>query len=131
MRSMSDTLKTAQRAKSVKPYVKVEIVEKIAGVTRFNWTRLYTGSEADCFHAVAMPEDGSLIRLRVASPGGALYRQRVTSPGPASDYTVWTDWGVTAYAVALCSYGAAVYAFYIGASGNLYRCESTDNGANW
>ena len=47
------------------------------------------------------------------------------------DYATWTDWGVTAYAVALCSHGSKVFAFRIGTNGNLYRCESSDNGANW
>jgi len=134
MRSLSDTLLEAQKSATAEPYVKVEAVEKVAGVTRFNWERLYQGGEADCFHAATLPGDGSLIRLRVASPGGTLYRQRVTNPDQNSDYSQWTDWGVTSYAVALCSRNAEVLAFRIGISdtdANLYRCESTDNGASW
>lgn len=131
MRSLSDTLLEAQKSPTSKPYVKVEVVEKVGGVTRFNWERLYEGGEADCYHAATMPGDGSLVRLRIASPGGTLYRQRVSDPGPESDFSNWTDWGVTSYAVAVCSYGAKVFAFRIGTNGNLYRCESTDYGASW
>lgn len=93
MRSLSDTLLDAQKSAAAEPYVKVEVVAKVGGVTRFNWSRLYEGAEADCFHGATMPSDGSLIRLRVASEGGTLYRQRVTDPGPASDFSVWTSWG--------------------------------------
>jgi len=131
MRSLSDTLLEAQKSATGRPYVKVEIKAKVGGVTRFNWSRLYEGTEADCFHALAMPGDGSLIRLRVASPGGTLYRQRVTDPGPASDFSLWTSWGVTSYAVAICSRNAEVIVFRIPSNGYLYRCDSSDNGASW
>lgn len=47
-------------------------------------------------------------------------------------YDQWTYWNVDAYAVSLCSYGAAVLAFRIDATdGHLYRCESSDNAENW
>jgi len=92
MRTLSDTLLAAQRSKSGLPYVKVQVSNRVAGITRLDWERLYQGSEPDSHHAATMPGDGSLIRLRVASPGGALYRQRVTSPGPESDFSLWTEW---------------------------------------
>lgn len=92
MRTLSDTLLGAQRSKSALPYVKVQVSNRVAGITRLDWERLYQGSEPDCFHAATIPGDGSLIRLRVASPGGALYRQRITSPGPGSDFSQWTEW---------------------------------------
>lgn len=129
MRTLPATLTAAQKSLSSYPHPKVEVFDKVGGITRLTWTRYYTGAEAENFHAAAMPGDGSLIRLRVASTN--LYRQRVTSPGPGSDYSVWTSWGVTAYAVALCAYGAAVFAFRVGLDGHLYRCESSDYGANW
>ncbi|GAG25599.1 unnamed protein product, partial [marine sediment metagenome] len=79
-----------------------------------------------------MPSDGSLIRLRVEPSTNELYRQRVTSPDENSNYSSWTDWSVDAYAVAICAYGATVWAFRIDATdGHLYRCESYDNGASW
>jgi len=47
-------------------------------------------------------------------------------------YDEWTYWNVDAYAVALCAYGAAVFAFRIDATdAHLYRCESSDNADNW
>ena len=81
-----------------------------------------------------MPSDGSLIRLRVEPSTNELYRQRVTSPDENSNYSSWTDWSVTAYAVAICAYGTSVFAFRIGTDGHLYRSESSDSGAsfgNW
>lgn len=134
MRNLSDTLLEAQKSASAEPYVKVEVVAKFAGVTSFKWQRLYQGAEADCFHAATLPGDGSLIRIRVASPGGTLYRQRVTNPDENSDYSQWSGWGVIAYAVAVCSRNAEVLAFRVGLSdtdANLYRCESNDYGASW
>lgn len=93
MRTLSDTLLEAQKGKSLLPYIKVQVKNRVAGITRLDWERLYQGSEDDGLHAATMPGDGSLIRLRTASPGGALYRQRVTSPGPESDFSQWTEWG--------------------------------------
>lgn len=47
-------------------------------------------------------------------------------------FSEWVDWGVYAYAVAVCSYGSAVFAFGIAVTdGHLYRCESSDNAENW
>ena len=67
MRTLSSALLNAQKSASGIPYVKVEVSDRIAGVTRLRWTRLYTGSEDDSYHAAAMPVDGSLIRARVSS----------------------------------------------------------------
>ncbi|TET16399.1 MAG: hypothetical protein E3J81_03180 [Dehalococcoidia bacterium] len=131
MRTLSSTLTAAQKSSSARPHPKVEVFEKIGGITRLSWTRLYEGSESDSFHACCMPGDGSLIRLRVDPSTNELYRQRVTSPDESSDYSQWTDWGVTAYAVALCSYAANVHAWRIGTDGILYLSVSTDNGASF
>ncbi|HEX9976329.1 MAG TPA: hypothetical protein VGA82_03675, partial [Dehalococcoidales bacterium] len=80
MRSLSSTLLAAQKEASHTPYVKVEARNKMAGVVRLDWERLYTGTEDDYFHALTMPGDGSLIRARITPPadGRKLYRQRVT-----------------------------------------------------
>src|SRR3972149_3138916 len=92
MRSLTSTLLAAQKGASRIPYVKVEIHNKVAGVVRLDWTRLYTGAEDDYFHAVTMPGDGSLIRVRITPPADSrkLYRQRVASPGPSSDFSDWS-----------------------------------------
>jgi len=67
----------AQKSSARLPYIKVEVVERVGGVTRLDWDSLYSGAEADYFHAVTMPGDGSLIRLRVDPLDGKLYFQRV------------------------------------------------------
>jgi len=131
MRTLSSTLTAAQKSSSARPHPKVEVFEKIGGITRLSWTRLYEGSENDSFHACCMPGDGSLIRLRVEPSTNELYRQRVTSPDENSNYSSWTDWSVTAYAVAICAYGTSVFAFRIGTDGHLYRSESSDSGASF
>jgi len=89
MRSLTSTLLAAQKQATAIPYVKVEAKNKIAGVVRYDWTRLYNGSEDDYFHALTIPGDGSLIRARITPPADSrkLYRQRVVNPGPASDFS--------------------------------------------
>ena len=90
MRTLSSTLLAAQKSSSRLPYVKVEILDRVAGITRLNWARLYSGSEPDFYHAATMPGDGSLMRARVDPASYQLYRQRIDSPGPGSDFSPWT-----------------------------------------
>jgi hypothetical protein len=92
MRTLSSTLLLAQKAASHIPYVSVVAQNKMTDVVRLKWERLYEGSEDSYYHAVAMPGDGSLIRVRVTPPSDncKLYRQRVGSPGPQSDFSAWT-----------------------------------------
>ena len=134
MRTLSATLLAAQKQASRIPYVKVEASNKIAGVVRFDWSRLYTGSEDDYFHAVAIPGDGSLIRARVTPPSDSrkLYRQRVANPGPASDFSQWvytSQYNVVV--VAAASLGAEVSIFWIKSDKAIYQLKSTDYGVNW
>ncbi|MBI4301760.1 MAG: hypothetical protein HY664_04055 [Chloroflexi bacterium] len=134
MRSLSSTLLAAQKSKSASPYVKIEIVDRVAGVARLNWSRLYTGSEADCYHALAVAGDGSLIRARVDASTYQLYYQRVTNPGPGSDFSGWTGVGTisSVSGIALASLGATVLIFYVATDQKtIYVKESTDNGASW
>ena len=129
MRSLPPELLAAQRSDSAVPYLKVTIADRIGGVRRLAFERLYTGLEGDGYHAATMPADGSLLRARV--DGGRLYYQRVTSPGPSSDYSSWTDLGAAANAdTALCSEGSNVLLFYVDAnSGDVMLRESSDSGA--
>ena len=131
MRELSGTLLAAQQAASAQPYVKVQVMGKVGGVSRLCWEPLYQGTEADYYHAATMPGDGSLVRLRVALEGNQLYRQRVASPGPGAAFSAWTEMSQAAHAVALCSQGAEVLAFYVGGDGRLYRQESTDYGESF
>lgn len=134
MRTLSTTLLTAQQEPSRTPFVEVKAVNKIAGVVRLDWTRLYTGSEADYYHALTMPGDGSLLRARVTPPtdGCKIYRQRVTNPGPAADFSQWTYTGqYNAVVVAAASLGAEVSIFWINSSREIRRIVSTDYGVSW
>ena len=86
MRTLTSTLLEAQQQANAVPYIKLEAVNKVFGVDKYKWTRLYEGSEDDHFHALTMPDDGSMVRVRITPPSDArkLYRQRVADPGPSS-----------------------------------------------
>ena len=134
MRQLSDTLLAVQKEASRAPYIKLEARNKIAGVVRLDWDRLYTGSEDDYHHAVTMPGDGSLIRARITLPGDSrkLYRQRVANPGPLSDFSDWTYTDqYNCVVVAAASLGAEVSIFWINSSRQIRRIKSTDYGVNW
>lgn len=135
MRTLTATLLTAQKQASATPYVKVEAKNKIAGVVRYDWSRLYTGSEDDYLHTLAIAGDGSLIRARITPPADTnkLYRQRVVNPSPGSDFSQWTYTSqYNAVAVAGASLGAEVSIFWTdGVNRKIQRLKSTDYGATW
>ncbi len=134
MRTLSQTLLSAQKQASHTPFLKLEAVSKIAGVTRLDWVRLYSGSEDDYFHAVTMPGDSSLIRVKITPPSDSrkLYHQRVASPGPGSDFSQWTYANqYNAVIVAAASLGAEVSIFWIKSDRKIQRLKSTDNGTSW
>jgi hypothetical protein len=128
MRTLSAPLLAAQRSASAVPYLKVVISDRIGGIRRLAWSRLYNGAEPDGYHAAAMPGDGSLIRARIS--GERLYYQRVTTPGSGSNFGSWTDLAATAADVALCADGSRVLLFFVDPDGVTLKVrESTDNGA--
>ena len=135
MRTLSSSLLAAQQSSSLTPRIEVTISNKTSGVVRLDWERLYTGTEEDSPHAVTIPGDGSLIRIRATNSGTSrkLYRQRVTSPGSSSDFSSWTYLSIyNIMAVAACSLDAEVSLFWVHAStGQIDRIKSTDNGATW
>jgi len=134
MRSLTSTLLATQKGASRTPFVKVEAKNKIAGVVRLDWTRLYTGSEDDYFHALTIPDDGSLIRVRVTPPSDSrkLYRQRVANPDPASDFSQWTYCNQYSVVIATCcSLGAEVSIFWIKSNREIYQLKSTNYGVDW
>jgi len=134
MRQLSSTLLAAQKEATHIPYVKVEASNKHAGAVNLRWARLYTGSEDDYFHAVTMPEDGSLIRVRVTptSDSRKLYCQRVADPSPESDFSQWVYTNqYDVVTVACCSLGAEVSIFWIKSDRKLYQLKSTDYGVGW
>ncbi|MFC1914364.1 hypothetical protein ACFLXF_03735 [Chloroflexota bacterium] len=134
MRNLTSTLLAAQKKAATIPYVKLEAENKIAGVVRYDWSRLYTGSEDDYYHALTMPGDGSLVRARVTPPSDSrkLYRQRVADPDPESNFSQWiytSQYNVVA--VAAASQGAEVSIFWINLSREIRRIKSTDYGSSW
>ncbi|MBI4304282.1 MAG: hypothetical protein HY665_08115 [Chloroflexi bacterium] len=134
MRSLTATLLAAQKAASHIPHVKVEAKNKIHGAVRLDWERLYTGTEDDYFHALTMPGDGSMVRVRITPPadGRKLYRQRVASPGPSSDFSTWTYTSqYNCVVAAAASLGAEVSIFWINSSQEIRRFKSTDYGVSW
>jgi hypothetical protein len=128
MRNLSSTLLEAQKSGARLPYVKVEVVARVGGVTRLSWSRLYEGDEPDFYHAATMPGDGSLVRFRVEPSANQMYRQRIVNPGPSSDFSSWTPTYDYSYETTLCSQGCEVLEFHIGTDGHLYRKESNDHG---
>ncbi len=134
MRTLTTTLLAAQKADRRRPYVEVKASNTRAGVVNLQWTRLYSGAEADSVHAATMPADGSLIRIyaSTAATNRKLYRQRVTSPGPASDFSTWSYLNLyNIMGVAACSLAAEVSLFWVKNDGTISRIKSTDNGATW
>ncbi len=134
MRELTSTLLAAQKQATVTPYVKIEAKNRIAGVVRYDWSRLYDGSEDDYFHALTMPGDGSLVRARITPPSDSrkLYRQRVADPGPGSDFSQWTYTNqYNVVVVAAASLGAEVSIFWIKTNREIRRIKSTDYGASW
>ncbi|MDD4859844.1 MAG: hypothetical protein PHR56_06540 [Dehalococcoidales bacterium] len=134
MRTLTATLLAAQKQNSTVPYVKIEAKNKIAGVVRYDWERLYTGNEADYYHALAIPGDGSLVRVRVTPPEDSrkLYYQRVADPGAGSDYSQWTYTGqYDVMAVAAAALGAELSIFFIRGNCEIKRIRSTNNGVSW
>ena len=134
MRTLSSTLLAAQQANSHIPYVKVEVKNKMAGVTRLVWERLYQGTETEYYHGLTLAGDGSLIRVRItlSSDGCKLYRQRVANPDSQSDFSTWTYTSqYNCLAVAVAAYGAEVSIFWINSNREIRRLKSTNYGASW
>jgi hypothetical protein len=134
MRTLTSTLLAAQKQASAMPYIKVEAADKIAGVDRYVWTRLYNGLEDDCFHALTIPGDGSLFRVKITpvSDSRKLYYQRVANPSPESNFSQWTyssQYGAVATAVA--SLNAEVSIFWVRTNREIHTIKSTNYGVSF
>jgi hypothetical protein len=134
MRTLSSTLLAAQKTDSHVPYLKVIVRNKLSGIVRLKWDRLYTGTEPDYYHSLTMPDDGSLVRARVgpADDNNKLYRQRVIDPGPQSNFSTWTYTGqYNCQAVTVASHNAEVCIFWVNLNRELKCLLSADYGATW
>lgn len=135
MLSTSTTLIEAARSASATPYVRVRFSDRDAGVPRLRFARWYDpgdGAEDDGPAGIALPADGSLVRVRIDPDTSTLYVQRVEAPSGASDYSSWSslasaeaDAGVGLHAAA----ARVLVAYYDGSAVRVR--ESTDSGASF
>ncbi len=134
MKTLSPALLAAQQSASRVPYIKVTAGNRVHGMLRLDWERLYTGSEADYYHALAICGSGALVRVRLTPPadGRKLYRQAVPGPGPAADFSSWVYTGqYNGTRVAAAAAGNMVSLFWVNTSREIRRIVSSDSGANW
>jgi hypothetical protein len=134
MRILSSTLLEAQQKESAVPKIKLLVSNKLGGVNRYDWVRFYNGSEDDYYHGLAIPGDGSLIRVRITPPAdsGKLYLQRIINPSLESDYTQWTYTGeYSAVVTAVAALGQEVSVFWIKSNREVRRIKSANYGATW
>jgi len=130
MRTLPSDLVAAQRAGTGRPVVRLTARDALAGLPRLRYTRHYTGSEDDRYHAAVCAGDGSLVRARV-STGSQLYLQVTAAPGAGSAFGAWTALGAVA-GVALAASGATVLLFYVETDQVTVRVrESADNGVTF
>ncbi len=100
----------------------------------FSWERLTQVGDATTLgvnHAVAIPADGSVCRVKAQS--SKIYFQRITTPSSADDWTAaWTNLGsvTSTTKVAIAAMGTEVVVFADDGV-NLYRRQSADSGATW
>ncbi|MCK9497038.1 MAG: hypothetical protein M0R75_16310 [Dehalococcoidia bacterium] len=132
MLTTSSTLIETARSASASPYVRVRLSDRDLGVPRLRFTRWYTGSEAEGPAGLALPSDGSLVRVRIDAATSTLYTQRIATPSASSDYSAWSSLA-TAEAdagVGLHAAGARVLVGYYDGTAVRVR-ESTDGGATF
>jgi len=139
MRTLSAAFTTTQRAALRRPLVKVDIASfghpaAVAATalqwSDYNWERLTLSTDATAVgkHALAIPADGSICRVRA---GTTMYYQRVTSPGTGSTWTTWSSWGGgTGSPIGLAASGTEVIAFCDDGV-YLYYKKSMDSGATF
>ena len=134
MRALSDALLKAQKAPSSRPWVKVEALDRMAGIARLRFRRLHTGTEPEGPHALTIPADGSLVRARIDPSADTLYVQRTANPSPTADFTKWASFGAVSQdgAVALCSSGKQVLLFSVSTNRRTIHVRaSADSGATF
>ena len=128
MRSLSSTLLAAQRSASGSPYVRVEVVERVGGVARLAWQRLYAGAEDDYFHATAVAQIGSTeyIYRMMVDPDTDELKYQCVEASDESDFSSWDSYlpSVDARAVACCGCDDYVHhfrMFRVDPNGHIYR----------
>jgi hypothetical protein len=77
MRSQTSTLEAAARSGSARPYVTAEVRQRIAGIRRFDFTRVYEGPQDDFFNTLTATGDYHILRLWVNPADNKLYSQKI------------------------------------------------------
>jgi hypothetical protein len=134
VKTLTATLEAAQKAMSSRPYVTAVLSDEEGLVSRFRFSRVYTGSEHAGPAACCVAGDGSLIRARIDTSSDTLYTQRVTTPGTGSTFSSWTSHGTVGVGTtcALAKSGSNVYLFDVHLDTLRVRMKiSTDNGATY
>ncbi|MEO9254211.1 MAG: hypothetical protein ABI305_01620, partial [Tepidiformaceae bacterium] len=130
--SLTTSLITHQKADRRRPGLIVTASTQRAGIDLLRWSRWYTGAEADAPNAVAVPSDGSLLRIR--NDAGTIKMSRVAAPTSGSTFSSWTSTatGASGSAVAIAATGSAAIFLYVLASGlAIGWYYSTNSGATW
>ncbi len=130
---MAPELLTVQRSGGGVPVVQVTLSDRLAGLPRLRWQRLYTGLEDDFHHASVCSGNGTLVRAR-ATPSGQAYLQIITTPAAGSPFGTWTLIGTLSpvSGVALTAAGSSVLLFLVAPDQRTILCsESTDNGQSF
>ncbi len=125
MKTLTSTLEAAQKKRHRLPCVEAEIKDLEQGIGRLAWDRIYTGSEADSHHGIAVDGQGSIHRIWVV--GTTLYRQKQVTPfvtgfpyifpfdllDNSPDFGAWTVVTTDCNGpCAIAAYGARIYIFY-------------------
>lgn len=139
MRTLTETLQTAQRASSRAPYVQCVVDDRPCNSLRFSWASLYSGTEEDFVNDAAVYLDGSIFRVRLQADGMGrfdVYWQRVTSPTTPAQWSTWStlvnDVSADGVAVACSDAQPLVAIFWIRKDGLAVLCKrSTDGGSSW
>ena len=128
MRTLPNALTDAQRQRSRRPYMDVEIAARFPGIRTMIWDNLYAGAEPDGDHDAAISTDWYITRLHATYAANNLERQRVDL---SADPPVWTGWSLWRAATRLCAIaqtGLDLWAFAVdnGTPTRIYMAASTD-----
>jgi hypothetical protein len=116
--------------------VAIAVQPRIDSTRRLRWESVYSGSEVDKPHTLAIAGDGAALRARTVtgSPNDTLYYQRVASPGPGSAWGTWSSLETVGAGtgVALTALGSQGLIAFVDPGLRQVRVrESTDNGQTW
>ena len=134
MRTLSLTLRAAQQSSSRVPYVEVIARNRIFGVSRLKWERVYADETGVNCHAAAFAGDGSLIRVRIslADDDLILYYQRIINPDKDTDFSLWNSMGQSqCQSVAVAAGTDEVIIVWVNLNRELKCMTSQDGGTSW